>query len=177
MSVCNRPHFSYMRLLVLGGAFIVSTVFLSGCATLSSTAATTSPTPTTDVEATVSSPIAVITTNGGGTVTVVLELAITPEQQARGLMFREHLEPNAGMLFIFGYDAPHGFWMRNTLIPLDVLYISYDGAVVHIRQQAQPQDETIYIPPAPCRYVLEVNGGFCDREGVADGSQVTFVGL
>lgn len=132
-----------------------------------STSATTNPAP----------PLAVITTTGGGIVVVALELAATPEQRATGLMFREHMDWYAGMLFVFDYDSTHAFWMRNTLIPLDVLYILSNGTVVHVRHQAQPLDETVYYPPVPCRYVLEVNGGFCDAEGVAEGSQVTFAGV
>ena len=104
--------------------------------------------------------------------TVQVELAVTPSQRQQGLMFRDHLDEEKGMLFIFPAQSAGGFWMRNTYVALDIAYIGADGRVQEIRA-ATPLDETPLTPAQPYRYVLEVNQGWFERHGLGVGAQVT----
>jgi len=91
-----------------------------------------------------------------------VELALTREEQARGLMFRESLPKDSGMLFVFPAAAPRSFWMRNTRIPLDILYFDDDLELVSVVRSAPPcavQACPVYPSEGPARYVLEINAG------------------
>jgi uncharacterized membrane protein (UPF0127 family) len=116
----------------------------------------------------------VLRPEGRPEVRVRVELARTDEEQARGLMFREHLDADAGMLFLFQNDDIRRFWMRNTLIPLDMLFISSDNRVVGIVENAEPQTDTVREVAQPSQYVLEVNGGFSAEHGITAGTPVEF---
>lgn len=103
-----------------------------------------------------------------------VELATTPDDRARGLMFREHLDPDKGMLFIFEEEGVHPFWMKNTLIPLDIIWISEDKEVVFISKNTQPCKTDIcpsINPSKKAKYVLEVNGGISDKIGLNVGDK------
>ncbi len=121
-------------------------------------------------------PVAVIQGTGGA-VEVALEVAATPAQQERGLMYRSSLAEGRGMLFVFDADGNQSFWMKNTLIPLDLLFIARDGTVVGIHANATPLSTANIAVGKPSRYVLEVPGGWAARHGVAAGAQVEFRGL
>lgn len=103
---------------------------------------------------------------------VTVELAVTPQQRAQGLMYRRELDDDAGMLFIFPTDSRSGFWMRNTYIPLDIAYINADFTIIEIRQ-GTPLDETVLTPASPYRYVLEVNQGWFAARRLGVGARVT----
>lgn len=103
---------------------------------------------------------------------VQVEVAATPQQRQQGLMWRQALDPDWGMLFLFPGDSGGGFWMRNTYVPLDIAYIGADGTVQEIRA-ARPLDETVLTPSKPYRYVLEVNQGWFQQHGLGVGSKVT----
>ena len=111
-------------------------------------------------------------TQGEARAAVTVEIAATPSQRQQGLMFREELAEDAGMLFLFLGDNRGGFWMRNTYVALDIAYIGADGRVQEIRA-AKPLDETNLVPAQPYRYVLEVNQGWFERHGMGVGAQVT----
>ena len=116
-----------------------------------------------------------LTTNG--TVAVTAEVASTPESLRRGLMSRESLGEMEGMLFVFGEEENRSFWMKNTLIPLDMLFISDALHIVHIQKEAVPCQEDpcpLYDSHFPARYVVEVKGGFADQHGIAAGDAVAF---
>ena len=104
-----------------------------------------------------------------------VEVVTTPQERARGLMFREHLDPDKGMLFIFDWEAVHPFWMKNTLIPLDIIWIDRNKEVVFISKDAQPCEEepcpTIN-PYKKAKYVLEVCGGTADKIGLEVGDKL-----
>ncbi len=111
----------------------------------------------------------------GATIAVPVEIADTAEERARGLMFRRDLPAGQGMLFIYDSPQPVSFWMRNTLIALDMIFIDARGQVRHIHPMARPLDETA-VPgaapgdPAPDRLmVLEVPGGDAARLGIFPG--------
>jgi uncharacterized membrane protein (UPF0127 family) len=108
---------------------------------------------------------------------VSVELAVTPGQRQFGLMYREHLAEDAGMLFIFPAAEPLKFWMKHTEIPLDMIFADPAGVVVGIVANATPYSEKSVGPDAPALYVLEVNGGFCARHSVRAGDKMSFVGF
>ncbi len=121
-------------------------------------------------------PVAVIR-GPGAAVEVSLEVAATPAERERGLMYRTSLAEGRGMLFVFDADGNQSFWMKNTLIPLDLLFIARDGTVVGIHANATPLSTANIAVGKPSRYVLEVPGGWAARHGVAAGAQVEFRGL
>lgn len=114
---------------------------------------------------------------GGAPVMVTVEVAADPETRQRGLMFRESLAPDAGMLFVFEREAVHSFWMRNTRIPLDMLFIGADGRLRGCVERAEPFTETARSVPAPSLYVLEVNAGFCARHALRPGDTAVIRGV
>lgn len=106
---------------------------------------------------------------------VDVEIATTHDSRTRGLMWRKELPAGKGMLFVFGEDEAHSFWMRNTLIPLDMLFIAADGKVVGLVQNAEPKTLTGRGPTDRfSRYVLEVPGGWTAKLGIQTGSTVEF---
>lgn len=115
-------------------------------------------------------PLSILTR--GGAVAFTVELALTPEQHARGLMFRTELPERHGMLFDFGVEQQLSFWMRNTLIPLDMLFIGRDGVIRHLHENATPLSEEPIPSRWPARAVLEIIGGSARRLGVAVGDRV-----
>ncbi|HYQ81026.1 MAG TPA: DUF192 domain-containing protein [Anaeromyxobacteraceae bacterium] len=116
----------------------------------------------------------VVVESGGLTHPVVVELAADPASRERGLMFRKHLEDGHGMLFVFDEEAEQSFWMKNTLIPLDMIFIDEAGAVVGIVERAEPHSTTLRSAGAPSRYVLEVAGGVAAERGIRSGDRVRF---
>ena len=110
---------------------------------------------------------------------IVVELAVTPQQRALGLMYRRHLDPDAGMLFDMGRPGRHGIWMKNTLIPLDILWLEGDGRVVDLVSDAPPcraDPCPIYSPRHGSRWILEINGGRAAELGVSRGDRVRLLG-
>ncbi len=107
-----------------------------------------------------------------GEVCFEVTCAVTPAEQAKGLMHRSFLAKSAGMLFCFDSEALRSFWMKNTLIPLDIIFISAQGAIVNIVENARPMSEESVKSGAPAQYVLEINGGLCQAFGIAVGDQV-----
>ena len=101
-----------------------------------------------------------------------VELADNDQSRARGMMFRTSMAPDTGMLFDFKQEQMASFWMRNTLLPLDMLFIKADGTILNIHQRAIPHDETGINSDGPVRAVLEVNGGTASRLGIRAGDKV-----
>ena len=111
---------------------------------------------------------------------VHLELALTDQEKALGLMFRDSLPADAGMLFVFDADSPVPFWMKNTFIPLDLVWLDKDGKVVDVHADTPPcraDPCPSYAPARPARTVLEVNGGFAAAHGVKPGAVLRFEGV
>lgn len=122
---------------------------------------------------------AVLTTPDGRQVVIAVELAQTPATRERGLMYRTGLEPQHGMLFLYEQPGPVAFWMKNTPLPLDLLFFDAAGVLRHLHPQARPLDETI-IPgaapadPSPDRLaVLEIAGGEGARLALPLGSTLS----
>jgi hypothetical protein len=109
-----------------------------------------------------------------------LELALTPEDQAQGLMYRESLPPDTGMLFVFPTSEPHHFWMKNTMIPLDMIWMDETGKVVFVSADTPPCKADpcpTYGPDGPARQVLEIAGGMAAKEKITVGSTLKFQDL
>lgn len=107
-----------------------------------------------------------------------VDLALTREEQARGLMFVERLDPDRGMLFIFPREAPRAFWMKNTRIPLDILYFDSELALVGMALNARPcvaDPCPSYPSGAPAQYVLELNAGTAEALGAERGDRLTLL--
>jgi len=120
---------------------------------------------------------AVLLHAGSRTIPIRVELALTEKDRERGLMFRNHLDPDAGMLFVFPREEPLTFWMKNTLIPLDMLFIGTDHRVVGIVENATPETETPRRVAGKSQYVLELAGGVSGRLGITAGSLVELRGM
>jgi uncharacterized protein len=101
-----------------------------------------------------------------------IELALTPAQQAQGLMFRREMAPDAGMLFVFPDSREQTFWMKNTYLPLDMIFIKPDGTILSIAERAVPLTETPVPSHGNARAVLEVNGGTAARLGIKPGDKL-----
>jgi len=101
-----------------------------------------------------------------------VELAVTVESQAQGLMFRRSLAEDAGMLFVFDPPQAISMWMENTFIPLDMLFIAGDGRIVRIAERTTPLSRERITAGQPVRAVLEINAGTAERFGIREGDLV-----
>jgi uncharacterized membrane protein (UPF0127 family) len=117
-------------------------------------------------------PLTIVT--GGGPHKFTVELATTPAQMEQGLMFRQSLAPDAGMLFDYRAPAMAMMWMKNTLIPLDMLFVDPEGRIVNIHERAVPGSLATIAATAPARAVIELNGGTAARLGIRPGDRVLF---
>ena len=104
--------------------------------------------------------------------TIEVEFAKNDEERALGLMYRSSMDEHQGMWFIFPEEAPRSFYMRNTEIPLDIIYLDKDKKVVSIAKNARPYDETSLLSEKPAMYVLEINGGLSDKWGIEKGDRM-----
>lgn len=107
-------------------------------------------------------------------VRIGIEIAETPQATAQGLMYRRSMAERAGMLFIMPTQEVHTFYMRNTLIPLDLVFADSSLRIVHVAKGALPLDETLIPSVEPARYVVEVNAGFADRYGLTPGYRIRY---
>jgi len=117
-------------------------------------------------------PLTIVTASGPQRFTV--EVATTPAQMEQGLMFRRSLAPDAGMIFDFTAPAAAAMWMKNTLIPLDMLFVDAQGRIIGIHERAVPESLDTIASPAPARAVIELNGGTAARLGIRAGDKVLF---
>jgi uncharacterized protein len=101
-----------------------------------------------------------------------VEVARTPDERAQGLQHRENLPADHGMLFDFGSEGAVAMWMRNTPIPLDMLFVTAAGEIAGIAERTEPYSLATIASPAAVRYVLEVAGGTADRLGIAPGDRL-----
>ncbi|MEL6278681.1 MAG: DUF192 domain-containing protein [Pseudomonadota bacterium] len=119
------------------------------------------------------SEIVTIETAAGEIHVFAAEIADDADERAKGLMFRQDLGVDEGMLFIYERPGRVGFWMRNTLIPLDMIFVAPGGRIVHIHENAIPGDETGISSQGVVRSVLEIRGGLSRRLGLAVGDYLS----
>lgn len=112
---------------------------------------------------------------GGKEVTV--EIVDTEKTKARGLMYRKEMPENHGMIFLFDRRRNHTFWMHNTCIPLDMLFIDDDGVIVGIEENAPTLDDSTFQVGCPSRNVLEVHAGFTRKHGIKAGQRIEYRGI
>lgn len=122
-------------------------------------------------------PPAVLLHGSGEVHRVAVELARTARERTQGLMYRKQLGANDGMLFLFDRTEIQKFWMKNTLIPLDMIFVGEDLRIVGVESNAEPLTTVSRGPEIAARYVLEVNGGWAEAHGVAVGTIVEFSGF
>jgi len=115
-------------------------------------------------------PLEIVSKSGVHTFTV--EMALTPEEQAKGLMFRRELSEGEGMLFDFHHEQPASFWMKNTYVSLDMIFIRGDGTILKIAENTVPLSEALVQSGGPVRAVLEVVAGTARKLGIVPGDRV-----
>jgi uncharacterized membrane protein (UPF0127 family) len=119
--------------------------------------------------------LAFTNTDGNDTLlTINIEIADDEEERTRGLMWRYSMPDSDGMLFIFEEERPLSFWMKNTYIPLDVIFVGKTGEIVAIQQNTIPLSETPIPSGKPARYVIEVNAWFCVDHSIKAGDKIIF---
>ena len=121
--------------------------------------------------------IEIVGPDGARRVVVSVEIADTAATREYGLMYRKQLDEDAGMIFVFKTSQHLEFWMKNTVIPLDMIFADSTGKIIGIVRKAVPFSEGIDSVDGDSQYVLEVNGGFCDRHGVKAGDRLRFEGF
>jgi uncharacterized membrane protein (UPF0127 family) len=121
--------------------------------------------------------VEILSQDGRARAVVKVEIANTQSAREVGLMYRPKLAANAGMLFVFSGPSMLQFWMKNTEIPLDMIFANGDGRIVGIIANAEPYSEKRLSVDAPSVYVLEVNGGFCAQHGIETGDRIRFDGF
>ncbi|MFZ5980151.1 MAG: DUF192 domain-containing protein [Candidatus Zixiibacteriota bacterium] len=115
-----------------------------------------------------------LTDSGDTIVTLAVEIADTDVKRRIGLMFREKMKEKQGMLFIFPFEDIRSFWMRNTVLPLDMIFIDTRNKIVSIAKNTEPYAERSYYSTGPAKFVLEVNAGFADKYNLAAGQTMTW---
>lgn len=108
---------------------------------------------------------------------VAVEIAATPQERETGLMYRSHLGANDGMIFLFTHPQQLTFWMKNTEIPLDMIFAAANRQVVGTVDHAEPYSEQLLSVDGDSKYVLEVNGGFCKAHRIQAGDHLKFRGF
>jgi uncharacterized membrane protein (UPF0127 family) len=153
-------------------------VLIAGCSPGAGNSTAAPPAETAQETPTVSEAglqvIPLTVTHDGKTHRFSVEVAATPQQQAKGMMFRTQMGADEGMLF--PYDPPRtvSFWMKNTVIPLDIVNIGTDGLVLNIHENATPYSEQKYWSDGPVSAVLELRGGRAAELGIAPGARVSW---
>ncbi len=170
----NTKRIVAIVLLVAFGMWLVFTVFPFG----GPEGATGEPATVTKVyepKFTYEGDLAFISPEGNDTITEIqLELAEKPEEIQYGMMYRKSMDANTGMLFFMGAEENQSFWMKNTYVSLDIIYINSKNEVVSIQKNAEPLSETSLPSEGPASLVLEVKGGFCDQFGITKGTKIAF---
>jgi uncharacterized protein len=119
--------------------------------------------------------VSIVGADGKPRATVAVEVANTAPQRELGLMYRKHLDDDAGMIFVFPNAAPRNFWMHNTPISLDMIFADAAGGVTGIVANAQPFSDKLLGVEGKSQYVLEVNAGFCAKNGIKPGDRLQFL--
>ncbi|MEP9373243.1 DUF192 domain-containing protein [Mesorhizobium sp. KR1-2] len=113
-------------------------------------------------------PAPLVAVTGSGEHAFSIEIADNDAERSAGLMFRQHMASDHGMLFVFDETRPVGFWMKNTPMPLDLVFIGQDGRVKAVRR-GEPFSEALIAPDGPVRFVLELKAGMAEKAGIKDG--------
>ena len=104
-----------------------------------------------------------------------IQIADNEFEEELGLMYRKQMDENKGMLFVFPKPIIQTFWMRNTFIPLDMIFVNPDKIIVTIQKNTKILSDSTYSSTAPAQYVIEVDAGFCDRHNIKVGDKVSWI--
>lgn len=119
--------------------------------------------------------LAFVSKESNDTISIIdIEVAKNDQERARGLMYRKSIPENAGMLFVFDYEDIQSFWMKNTYIALDMLFVNENKEIVTIHMNTSPMKEWNYASTAPSLYVVEVNAGYCVKNNIKEGDLISF---
>jgi uncharacterized membrane protein (UPF0127 family) len=164
------------RFRALAARLVMMAILAAGLVVLPACKNNGQPSPATKAAPAAAAPTVTIDT-GERQLVFHVELAISQAEFQRGLMFRTTLAPDAGMLFVASVPQEHTFWMKNTLIPLDMIFIGPDRRIVGIVENAEPETLTGRRVPGLSQYILEIGGGVSARMGIRSGQQVVFQGV
>lgn len=177
----RRSYFSYILLavFVLAGALYLARPLLLADRNDSVSVSTATETPPSSATTPTTSGIVkegeVVFLHGDKRIRKIdVEIAENDTERQKGLMFRPFLSDSVGMLFVFDEPSPQSFWMRNTMISLDIIYVGQDKKIVSIQKKAKPYSEESLPSFGNAQYVVEVNGGYCDKYGIQVGDKVDF---
>jgi hypothetical protein len=115
-----------------------------------------------------------ISASGDSLTTIDIEIADTNPTRAQGLMYRRSMRYDRGMLFVFDEPGTGGMWMRNTPLPLDMIFVDADGEIINIVERTTPFSDESIKPEAPRKYVIEVRAGFVERHNLDDTARITW---
>lgn len=164
---------SYLKNMIRISPYVlVFMLFLAGCAQKEQNKSS-QPVPPEGRTVTYTRKVSFLTDLGDTISTVRVAVAKTEAQQNEGLMDVRNLPADAGMLFIFKDDQPRSFWMANTPLPLDIIFINSKKVIVRIFRSAQPYSETNLNSGQPAQYVVEVNGGYTVNHNITEGMKVS----
>jgi len=119
-------------------------------------------------------PVTFINSKGDSLSTVDVAVADDESERNTGLMNINNLPEDKGMLFIFNDEKPRSFWMANTPLPLDIIFVDADSNIVRIHHSTRPYDETNYSSGKPAKFVVEVNAGYCVSHDILEGGRIAF---
>ena len=156
----------YFRLVLIG-----SLLLAGGCRSEERTL----PTIQIDTPFRVDGRLAFLSPEGDTITSIAIEIAETDEARARGMMGRRSLPRSSGMFFIMDTTDTTSFWMRNTPLPLDIIFVGADSHIVNVTKRTTPYSDEILQPIGPKKYVVEVRAGFADRIGIDDSTSITWV--
>ncbi len=106
-----------------------------------------------------------------------VEIVDEENERTQGLMFRESMDEDRGMLFMFDNDGVYPFWMKNTILPLDIIWLNSDKEIVFIKKNAEPHNTIPINPESSALYVLELNAGISEKINISVGSRASFIGV
>mgnify|MGYP000845405911 CR=1 FL=1 len=178
----RRSYFSYILLavFVLAGALYLARPLLVADRneSVSVSTSTENPTASTATPTTASGIVKegeVVFLRGDKRIRKIdVEIAENEADRQKGLMFRPYLSDSVGMLFVFETLEPQGFWMKNTMISLDIIYVDENKKIISIQKRAKPYSEDSLPSFGNVQYVVEVNGGYCDKYGIQVGDTIVF---
>jgi uncharacterized membrane protein (UPF0127 family) len=156
------------KCIILSAILTIS--FLSSC----KDDETEAPIETKEITFTKEGEATLLKPNGDTIQQIDIEIADNSYERQTGLMYRESMEDDQGMLFIYDNEAPRAFYMKNTYIPLDIIYFASDSTAVSFQKNAQPQDETSLPSGEPAQFVLELNAGLADDWNIKVGDKIDF---
>lgn len=178
----RRSYFSYVLLAVFvlaGALYLLRPLLVSENRPTSSETTTSAAVPSSNPATISSNGITkegevTFLKNGKKFKTIDVEVAENDAERQKGLMFRPYLADSVGMLFVFDNATPQSFWMKNTMISLDIIYVDQNKKIVSIQKNAKPYSEENLPSYGNAQYVVEVNGGYCDKYGIGIGDSIAF---